>query len=282
MRIDIGHCKLFFDVEGAKLRPDGPRMREVPTLVLLHGGPGFDHSTYKPTFSALADVAQIVYLDHRGQGRSDRSTPEHWRLAQWIDDVKSFCDGLEIEKPIVLGNSFGGMVAMAYAARYPDHPGKLVLSSTAGRMRLDRILAAFEKLGGKQAKDVASTFWERPSRDNFAEYMRVCVPLYNPSGTLANEDARARTVWSLEVMQHFITGEQWTMNLFPELHRLKCPTLILAGDHDPVCTIEDMQELAEAIPGNLVRFERFAEAGHGVFRDSPERALKSLREFIVQ
>ena len=83
-------------------------------------------------------------------------------------------------------------------------------------------------------------------------------------------------------MEHFMTGEQWTMNLFPELHRLKCPTLILAGDHDPVCTIEDMQELAEAIPGNLVRFERFAEAGHGVFRDSPERALKSLREFIVQ
>jgi len=83
-------------------------------------------------------------------------------------------------------------------------------------------------------------------------------------------------------MEHFITGEQRTMDLFPELHRLNCPTLILAGDHDPVCTIEDMQELAEAIAGNLVRFERFAEAGHGVFRDSPERALKSLREFIVQ
>jgi proline iminopeptidase len=149
-------------------------------------------------------------------------------------------------------------------------------------MRLERVLAAFEKLGGKQARDVANTFWERPSRDNLAEYMRVCIPLYNPSGTLANEDARARTVWSLEVMEHFITGEQRTMELFPELHRLNCPILILAGDHDPVCTIEDMQELAGAIPGNLVRFERFAEAGHGVFRDSPGRALKSLREFIVQ
>ena len=101
----------FFEVEGVKLRPDGPRMREVPTLILLHGGPGFDHSTYKPLFSALADAVQVVYLDHRGQGRSDdRSTPEHWNLNQWAQDLKAFCDALEIENPIVLGNSFGGFV----------------------------------------------------------------------------------------------------------------------------------------------------------------------------
>ena len=51
--------------------PDGPSMREKPTLLLLHGGPGFDHSIYKPVYSSLADCAQIVYLDHRGNGRSD-------------------------------------------------------------------------------------------------------------------------------------------------------------------------------------------------------------------
>src|SRR5580700_9430139 len=87
MRVDIGGCRLFFDVEGAKLRPDGPRMREVPTVLLLHGGPGLDHSMYKPLFGSLSDIAQIVYLDYRGNGRSDdRSTPEHWSLKQWADD----------------------------------------------------------------------------------------------------------------------------------------------------------------------------------------------------
>jgi hypothetical protein len=48
MRIDIGDSRLFFDVEGAKLRPNGPRTREVPTVILIHGGPGFDHSSFKP------------------------------------------------------------------------------------------------------------------------------------------------------------------------------------------------------------------------------------------
>ena len=56
------------DVEGARLVPDGSRVREWRTVVLRHGGPGFDHSLYKPAFSALADVAQVVFLNHRGNG----------------------------------------------------------------------------------------------------------------------------------------------------------------------------------------------------------------------
>ena len=63
--------RLFVDIEGTGLVPDGPHMREKPTLVLLHGGPGYDHSGFKPLFSQLADIAQIVYVDHRGHGRSD-------------------------------------------------------------------------------------------------------------------------------------------------------------------------------------------------------------------
>jgi hypothetical protein len=56
MRIQVDDVKLFFDVEGSKLRPDGPTMREVPTLLLLHGGPGFDHSGFKPAFTEMATV----------------------------------------------------------------------------------------------------------------------------------------------------------------------------------------------------------------------------------
>src|SRR5260370_12938559 len=70
MHVSVNGVRLFFDVEGAKLVPDGPVMREKPTLLMLHGGPGSDHSIYRPAYSALADVAQIVYLDHRGNRRS--------------------------------------------------------------------------------------------------------------------------------------------------------------------------------------------------------------------
>ena len=130
MHVSVNGVRLFFDVEGAKLVPDGPGMRQKPTLLLLHGGPGFDHSIYKPAYSALADIAQIIYLDHRGNGRSEDGPRESWHLAQWGDDVRAFCDALGITAPIVLGASFGGMVALAYATRHPAHPSRLILIST--------------------------------------------------------------------------------------------------------------------------------------------------------
>lgn len=102
MFVQVNGARLFFDVEGAVLVPDGPRMREKPTLLLLHGGPGFDHSIYKPAFSAVADLAQVIYLDHRGCGRSSGDDTETWNLAQWGDDVRGFCDALGIKRPIVL------------------------------------------------------------------------------------------------------------------------------------------------------------------------------------
>jgi len=60
MRITVNGVRLYVDIEGAGLVPDGPRMREKPTLVLLHGGPGFDHSMYKPPLSALRGILPIV------------------------------------------------------------------------------------------------------------------------------------------------------------------------------------------------------------------------------
>ncbi len=92
MRIQVGDVRLFFDVEGTKLRPEGSAMREVPTLLLLHGGPGFDHSGFKPDMAQLADIAQVVYLDHRASGRSDRGSVGRWKLDQWADDIRLFCD----------------------------------------------------------------------------------------------------------------------------------------------------------------------------------------------
>lgn len=279
MHIQIGDVRLFFDVEGAKLVPDGPAMRERPTLLLLHGGPGFDHSSYKPAFSPLVDVAQLVYLDHRGNGRSDRGTPEQWNLAQWADDVRAFCDALGIEKPVVFGNSFGGMVAMAYATRHPDHPGKLVLSSTTAKSRFDRVFAAFERLGGPEARDAARRYWEKPGPDTLPDYARLCFPLY--SRTPREPQANERTLWNFDVMHHFGGGEDHRFDLLADLTKLRCPTLVLGGEDDPVCPIDDQTDIAAAIPQPLMRFERFPNCGHGVYRDDPQRAFAVLREFLT-
>jgi proline iminopeptidase len=281
MRVEIGGCRLFFDVEGAKLRPDGPRMREVPTLLLLHGGPGADHSIFKPAYSQLADIAQVVYFDHRGDGRSDgRDDAERWRLAQWGDDVKAMCDALEIERPIVMGVSFGGYVAMAYALRHPEHPAKLILCSTAASpSKIAVQVEVFERLSGVAAGAAARAFLEDPSPEATREFMRLCGPLYRR----APEDPQvnARTIWNPRLMWEFRRGERETMNFLPDLHRIKCPTLVMVGEDDPMTPVPYAEEIVAALPPELVQYERFAGAGHGIVADQPERFFAVLRAFIA-
>jgi proline iminopeptidase len=283
VRVHIGDgVHLWFDVEGAGLVPIDASMHERPTLVLLHGGPGMDHSGYKPAFSTLTDVCQIVYYDHRGQGRSDRSDPSTWTLDTWADDVVRLCDALGIESPVVLGNSFGGMVAMRYAARHPDHPGRLVLSSTAATSDFPAILAMFAALGGDEARDAAEGFWLAPTREAaeaaLPRYLSVCGPLYTQ--TPGNLFETGRAVMRAEVLSHFLFGEQRTMDLLPGLAHVTCPTLVLAGELDPVCPMIGSERIVHALTHAPVRFERFAGAGHGVFRDQPDRAFPLLRAFI--
>jgi pimeloyl-ACP methyl ester carboxylesterase len=279
MRLQVGDVKLFFDVEGAKLRPDGPKMREVPTVVLLHGGPGFDHSAFKPDFATLAHVAQLVYLDHRGQGRSERGAPERWTLAQWGDDVRAFCDALGIERPIVVGQSFGGMVAMSYATRHPEHPARLVLSSTAARIRFDRAVRVFERLGGAEARDIARAFFDKPGDDTVKPYRKICLPLY--TRTQQSQDWIKRTEMNEPLTLQFFNGEGRTFNLLPELKKIRCPTLITAGEEDPITPMADAEEIAAAMQPGVARLVKFPAAGHGVYRDQPEPYFAALRKFIA-
>jgi proline iminopeptidase len=278
MRVKVGDVRLFFDVEGAKLRPDGAMMREVPTIVLLHGGPGFDHSGFKPAFSRLTEIAQVVYLDHRGNGRSDRGDPAKWKLAQWGDDVRAFCEALEIERPIVMGLSFGGMVAMSYATRHPEHPGKLVLSSTAATGRQDRSLEMFEKLGGAEARETARRFFENPGPEQMADYQKKCLPLY--SRTPSPPEVLQRNVMNPKLMADFFLHEERTFNFLPDLKKIKCPTLIAAGEHDPITPLADSKDIAAAMTSGVARLEIF-DSGHGAHRDQPERFFKVLNEFIL-
>ncbi len=279
MRVQVGDVRLFFDVAGSRLVPDGPVMREQPTLLLLHGGPGFDHASFRPGFDAFADAAQVIFLDQCGHGRSDRGSPEHWNLARWADDVRAFCEALGIERPVVLGQSFGGFVAILYAARHPEHPGKLVLSSTAARWVAERSVRVFERLGGPQVAAAARRFWEAPGPDTVVDYTRLCIPLY--SRTPQDPNGLARTKLNLELTFGWEKAEGATLDLRAELGRIRCPTLVLAGDDDPVTPLESAEEIAAHLPKELVRFERFANAGHGVQRDQPEAYSRALREFVA-
>ena len=273
--------QLYVDIEGPGLVPDGAAMREKPTLILLHGGPGYDHSGFKPIFSGLADIAQIVYVDHRGHGRSSRCPPEQWTLDTFADDVVRLCAALGIVRPIVLGQSFGGFVAQRYIARHPQHPAKVILSSTSPHLGLDRKLAMFERLGGAPALEAARAFWAAPSAATWAPYQQQCMALYNthpPDDPLA----RGRTLFNEAILFASASGEQQTMNLLPGLARAACPVLVMAGEDDPVCPLADSLDIAAALPPRWMQLARFADAGHGTWRDQPAAAMARLRQFILQ
>jgi pimeloyl-ACP methyl ester carboxylesterase len=286
MHVSVNGVRLFFDVEGSKFAPDGPVMREKPTLLMLHGGPGSDHSIYRPAYSALSDIAQIIYLDHRGNGRSEDGPRDSWNLAQWGDDVRAFCEALGIVDPIVLGASFGGMVALAYATRHPEHPAKLVLISTeaVGGSYPERRVELFERFGGAEVGALARRrFLEirgHPDQASLDAWRRLAIPLY--TRVPRNPDAARRAVNRAEVLLWFSRpgGESGSFNMLEDLHRIRCPTLVLGGQDDPVHPIESQADIAAALPAHLVQFERFEGCRHAVVPDAPERAMAVMQEFI--
>ena len=111
-------------------------------------------------------------------------------------------------------------------------------------------------------------------------WRRLALPHYfrNPR----HPDVARRAVSRPEVLQWFTRpgGESQTFDLFPDLHRIQCPTLIMGGEDDPIHPIESQAELAAALPAHLVQFERFPGCRHAVVPDAPERAMAVIRDFI--
>ena len=152
MRVLVNGVQLYFDVEGSGLVPDGPAMREKPTLVLLHGGPGFDHSIYKPLLSSLADIAQVVFLTSAGTAVASRV---RGRAGPWASGGRrrAFCEVLGIARPIVLGMSFGGRWPWRMPRAIRPTSAKLILGNTeaAGGTYRERRVALFERFGGRRS-----------------------------------------------------------------------------------------------------------------------------------
>ncbi|MBS0411890.1 MAG: alpha/beta hydrolase [Proteobacteria bacterium] len=280
MYAELAGARIFFDTVGSQLGLGDEGMLPRPTLIALHGGPGSDHSGLRPYFDRFADTCQVLYVDHRGNGRSSGEASS-WTLQQWGADLKALCDLLGIEKPIVYGNSFGGMVAMSYAAQFPDHPAGLILSSTAARLRLDVSYAMMEAKGGPRARQLAERLFTEADEAVMAEYRAVCLPLYNPCPDPQDGAISMRALLRGDVARHFFLGEMRTMDGREGLGRIACPTLVLAGAHDPITPLACSEEIVASLPPGLGRIEVFPDAGHGVHRDDPQQAETAIRTFLA-
>ena len=110
--------------------------------------------------------------------------------------------------------------------------------------------------------------------------MRECLPLYNR--TEGDPDTEQRSIWTQEVIEHFSKpgGENWSFDYREELSAIACPTLVTAGDIDPITPIAMVKEMASHIPDAVRQLEVFAQCGHGVHRDDP-RAFEVMKKFIA-
>ena len=108
--------------------------------------------------------------------------------------------------------------------------------------------------------------------------MRVCMPHYSRSAQ--DPDGLPRTRFHMELTYAWNRAEGLAMDLRPLLGAIRCPTLVMAGELDPITPIEAAEELQQALPSGVAELARFADAGHGVYRDLPEPYFERLRRFL--
>lgn len=275
---NLGDVKLYYEVYGSELHLEGEKATLKPTMIVLHGGPGLDHTCMVPFFGRCAEFSQVIFFDQRGNGRSQDSNKKNWNLKSWGNDVFRFCEALGIEKPFILGESFGGHVAMQYSILHPNHAGGIILVDTEGEFRMEELLTAYEKKGGKEIRDIAERCFKNPIPENIAAYMQKCLPLcaVNP---ISNEIFKY-CIFKSEVTNHYNQGELLSVNLIPELKNVKSPILYLAGKSSPVHTVESTRKTASAFTSK-VEYNAFDNCGL-VSIDAKDEAFDLIREFTLK
>ena len=276
MQIDVNGMRLWFDVDGPAVVPDGSEMRQRPTVVLVHGGPGsFDHSYFKPDFARLAEHAQVVYLDLRGHGRSDWGEAAAWSFEACADDVRVFCDTIGIARPIVFGHSMGGPIVLLYGARHPGHAAGLIVQSGFARWDLPRVVEGFRRAAGDQVAELAARGYggDPTTEDEDARVFAAFGP------HVPDEEQLVRGRQNLEFNPHgmeLIRG----LDIVDQLGRVDAPTLVSVGRLDPVTPVAAAEEIVGALPDGIARLEVVDGAGHFTWLDAPDRYWPTIIEFI--
>ncbi len=285
MRAAIRDTEIYFDIDGPGLVPDGAVMRERPVAFAIHGGPGGDHTGFKPGYAALTAAMQVVYFDHRGQGRSARGDPDRWTLDENVEDMEALRRHLGCGPIVSIGTSYGGMVAMAHAARYPEAVSHLVLVVTAAHggfiPRAQQILA---ERGTPEQQALCAKVWSGgfESEAELKRYYRVMGPLYSARHDPARaEDGLARAIHSPEALNRAFKPDGFLrhFDLRPELASITAPTLILAGARDWICPPEFSEEIHALIPGS--RLVIVESSSHSMRVDAPERLFGAILDFVA-
>lgn len=255
-------------------------------LLIMHGGPGADHTTML-SLEPLADQFTLIFYDHRCNGRSTGADVTSMNWENLTADADALRQELGFEKWAVLGHSFGGMVALEYALRYPQHVSHLLLMDTCGDIRWVRqnALELLTKQGYKPAEvQAARRFFrgELTPREFLPTMMKFGKAYYyNPSLlTLIREifsgglRVKVRPEAQIYAFSRLLPG--WTV--MDRLGEITAPTLVLAGRHDFQFPPEHQAILALRISSaQLALIER---AGHNAPIERPAEVIEAVRRFM--
>lgn len=280
-KVKIGNTSLFFDIYGSKLDVQKTDVKEKPTLLVLHGGHGMaDHTLYVEFWSQFSKVAQIIFLDQRGCGRSDRCDSSEWNLRQWGQDVFDFCEALDIKKPIVMGLSMGGHVLCEYATQHPQHPGALVFCNTEAKFDLDLVAEKFEARAGKDVAEIVRQNFMAPTPEIVKLYQERCVPFYAKNAYTQTEMKRCQQ--RMEIFEHYCKNEMKTFTYLDKLGGIVCPVLFMVGEESTGHPVKAAEKMAAKMKKELVTYHLFKGAGAPVYKDSLKESLEVVNRFISQ
>ncbi|HEU5212124.1 MAG TPA: alpha/beta fold hydrolase [Gaiellaceae bacterium] len=248
-------------------------------LVVLHGGPGMDHTMFRPWLDPLGDDFKLLYVDERGQGRSDRVDPATLSLEVFARDVDRLAEALRLDAFALLGHSFGAIITSWHAVNVGTAAAYVI---SGGAESSDALMAdveaSFETLGDRRAVIEAS--WEREktvaTEEEAAQLLADQAPFHfhrePPPGIF--DGAR----YSPDVLRHFANAGYGDFDYRPGLGAVTRPTLVVVGDHDLTTTPRAARVLHDGIPRSELAV--IANAGHMSFVEEPEAYLIAVRDFL--
>ena len=248
-------------------------------LIVLHGGPGLDHSMFRPYLDPLADEFRLLYVDERGQGRSERVDPATLSLDVFARDVDLLAEAFGLERFALLGHSFGAIVATKHAIELGKAAAYVISGGgdSSDAMMTD-VEASFAEMG--DAAEAIAESWEQEktveTEDEVRQLLRVQMPFHfagEPPPGYCDE-----TVFSPEVLRHFANNGYGDFDYAPDLGRVSAPTLVIVGEQDRTATPRAARVLHEGIPGSALVV--VPDVGHMSFVEAPESYLGAVRTFL--
>jgi proline iminopeptidase len=275
-------------IEGARIfyLPVGNE-RGYP-LFALHGGPGMDHTEMHPWLDPLGDTFRLIYVDQRGQGRSERVDPQTLSLRRFADDISTLAAALGIRRYALLGHSFGSFVALAHAVERGEASHYILTGCTASFTKtapeIEHNLATFEPV---ELREQVTESWALEPHAHTQEDVRRLLEMQMPFhfATTQSEAYRRymatsdRAVYAPEVLAYF-AEHQYPIEYEDQLGRVSRPTLVVTGERDRTCTPRASRDLHAGIPGSELVI--VPEAGHMVFVEQSERYFQAVRGFFAR